>query len=35
MDRLVDVGEARALAAGGVVTAEARAAFDAAPTLRP
>ncbi len=35
MDRLVDVGEARALAAGGVVTAEARAAFDAAASLAP
>jgi cytochrome c-type biogenesis protein CcmH len=35
MDRLVDVGEARVLAAGGVVTAEARAAFDEAARLSP
>lgn len=35
MDRLVDVGEARFLAAGGVVTAEARAAFEEAGRLAP
>jgi cytochrome c-type biogenesis protein CcmH len=35
VDRLVDVGEARFLAAGGIVTVEARAAFDAAAQLGP
>jgi cytochrome c-type biogenesis protein CcmH len=35
VDRLVDLGEARALAAGGVVTVEARAAFDEAAKLGP
>ncbi len=35
MDRLVDVGEARVLAASGVVTADARAAFDEARKLAP
>jgi cytochrome c-type biogenesis protein CcmH len=35
MERLVDVGEARFLAAGGIVTVEARAAFDAAAQLGP
>ncbi len=35
MERMVDVGEARALAAGGVVTADARAAFEEARKLAP
>ncbi len=35
MERLVDVGEARFLAAGGVVTAEARAVFEEARKLAP
>jgi cytochrome c-type biogenesis protein CcmH len=35
MERLVDVGEARTLAADGVVTAEARQAFDEAAKLAP
>jgi cytochrome c-type biogenesis protein CcmH len=35
MERLVDVGEARVLAASGVVTADARAAFDEARKLAP
>lgn len=35
MERLVDVGEARVLAASGVVTADARAAFDQARGLAP
>jgi cytochrome c-type biogenesis protein CcmH len=35
MERLVDVGEARVLAAGGVVTADARSAFEEAKKLAP
>ena len=35
MERLVDVGEARFLASGGVVTAEARAAFEEARRIAP
>lgn len=35
MERMVDVGEARVLAAGGVVTSDARAAFDEARKLAP
>ncbi len=35
MERLVDVGEARFLAAGGVVTTEARLAFEEARKLAP
>ncbi len=35
VDRLVDLAEARALAAGGVVTAEARATLDQAAKLGP
>jgi cytochrome c-type biogenesis protein CcmH len=35
VDRLVDVGEARFLAAGGIVTVEARAAIDEAAKLGP
>jgi cytochrome c-type biogenesis protein CcmH len=35
MERLVDLGEARALAAGGIVTVEARAALDEAGKLAP